>query len=134
MSYATRTDLEARYGTAELTQRESMLATGAVARALADADAFINGYVSGRYTVPLSPVPDNVGHLACAVARYYLLGDAMTDQARQEFEDAKSWLEKVAAGRIPLPTAIVAESPATGGTPTTRTSIKQFDATGLAAY
>ncbi|MDD5176756.1 MAG: DUF1320 domain-containing protein [Sterolibacterium sp.] len=134
MTYATRTNLEERYGTAELTQRESMLATGAVVRALADADALINGYVAGRYTVPLSPVPDNLPRLACAVARYYILGDANSDQSRKDFEDAVNWLKDVAAGRVTLTTAVVSDTTATGGKAETRTSTKQFDASSLAGY
>lgn len=134
MTYATRTALEDRYGADELSQRESMLPAGAVDRALADADALINGYCAGRYTVPLSPVPDNVPRLACAVARYYLLDGANTEQSRQDFEDAVSWLKDVAAGRVTLTTAAVAETPATGGTPVTRTKAKQFDADGVAGY
>lgn len=134
MTYATRTDLEARYGAVELTQRESMLATGAVARALSDADALINGYLAGRYIVPLSPVPDNLSRLACAIARYYVLGDANTEQSRKDFEDAVGWLKDVAAGRVTLTTATVSLAPETGGTPATRTSAKQFDGAGLKAY
>ena len=134
MTYASRTDLEDRYGADELEQRESALPAGAVAKALADADALVNGYVAGRYAVPLAPVPDNVPRLACAVARYYLLGDAATEQARRDFEDALAWLKGVAAGSIPLPKAAEAEVPATGGTPVTRTSAKRFGAANLEGY
>ena len=132
--YATRTDLEACYGTTELTQRESALPTGAVAKALTDADALINGYVGGRYAVPLAPVPDNLPRLACAVARYYLLGESRTEQARQDYEDAVSWLKGVAAGSIPLPKAAEAATPETGGTAATHTRPKRFDAAGLESY
>ncbi|MDO8932579.1 MAG: DUF1320 domain-containing protein [Rhodocyclaceae bacterium] len=134
MTYADRTALEDRYGAAEIEQRESMLTVGAVDRALADADALINGYAAGRYVVPLSPVPSNVPRLACAVARYYLLGDSNTDQSRQDFEDAVSWLKDVGVGRVTLTTAAPTPTPATGGTPVTRTGSKQFGNGGLKAY
>lgn len=134
MSYATRTALVDRYGAAEVEQRESMLPAGAVDRALADADALIDGYASGRYAVPLSPLPDNLPRLACAVARYYLLGDANTEQSRQDFADAMSWLKDVAAGRVTLTTATATDSTATGGKTATRTSSKRFDASGLETY
>ena len=39
MPYATRTDLEERYGADEIAQRESALQDGAIDLALADADA-----------------------------------------------------------------------------------------------
>lgn len=102
MSYATRTDLEERYGATELTQRETVLPAGAVARALADADVEIDSYLATRYGVPMSPIPSNVTRVAAAIARYRILGDAVTDLARKEYEDARAWLKDVAAGRVQI--------------------------------
>lgn len=113
MTYATRTDLEERYGADELTQRESMLPAGAVDRALADADAEVDGYVAAAYTVPLAPVPANIVRAACSIARYRLLGDAATERARQDYEDAIRLLRDVQAGRATLMSA----SPLAGNTP-----------------
>lgn len=105
MTYATRTDLEARTGASELSQRESMLAAGAVASALADADAMIDSYVAGRYGVPLSPVPPNLPGLACAIARYIILGDSASEFARKNYEDARAYLRDVQAGKALLESA-----------------------------
>lgn len=102
MSYATRSNLEQRYGTDELEQRESALPAGAVNQALLDADALINGYLASRYTLPLSSVPQNLPQVACAIARYQLLGDAATERARQDYEDAVAWLKDVSSGRVKL--------------------------------
>lgn len=102
MTYATRTDLEERYGATELTQRETVLPAGAVARALADADVEIDSYLATRYGVPMSPIPSNVTRVAAAIARYRILGDAVTDLARKEYEDARAWLKDVAAGRVQI--------------------------------
>ena len=102
MSYATRTDLEERYGADELVQRESVLPAGAVDRALADADVEIDSYLATRYTVPLSPVPGNAVRIAAAIARYRLLGDAVTEIARKDYEDSRAWLKDVAAGRVQI--------------------------------
>lgn len=102
MSYATRADLEERYGAEEVAQRESMLAAGAVDQALSDADAEIDSYLAGRYAVPLSPVPDQAVRIACALARYWLLGDSAAEPARKAFEDARAWLRDVRAGRAEL--------------------------------
>lgn len=99
MAYASRTDLEERYGDAEVAQRESMLPAGAIDRALADADAEIDSYLAGRYGVPLSPAPDQVVRVACQLARYWLLGDAAGEPARKGFEDARAWLRDVRAAR-----------------------------------
>lgn len=105
MTYATRTDLEERYGVAELEQRESMLPAGAVERALVDADAEVDGYVAGAYAVPLSPVPSNIVRIAAALARYRLLGDAASEQARADYDDAIRFLRDVQSGRARLMSA-----------------------------
>lgn len=105
MTYATRTDLEERYGVAELEQRESMLPAGAVERALADADAEVDGYVAGGYTVPLAPAPSNIVRIAAALARYRLLGDAASEQARADYDDAIRFLRDVQSGRARLMSA-----------------------------
>lgn len=105
MTYATRTDLEQRYGPDWIAQRETMLSAGAVDEALADADAEINSYVAGRYAVPLSPVPANIPRLACAIARYHLLGSAADERERDAYTDARSFLRDVQAGRAVLESA-----------------------------
>ncbi len=102
MNYATRGNLEQRYGTDELEQRESALPAGAVIQALLDADALINGYLTSRYVLPLSSVPENLPQIACAIARYQLLGDAATERARNDYQDAVAWLKDVANGRVKL--------------------------------
>lgn len=123
MTYATRTDLEERFGAAGLTQRESMLATGAVARALADADAEIDSYLRGRYTTPLSPVPAALVKTACQIARYNLMGDSATERARTDYEDARVFLRDVQAGRAQLDGA----APLTGASPAATVSATSGD-------
>lgn len=101
-SYATLTDLKQRYGVDEAAQREATIGPGAVNRALADADAEIDSYLAGAYQVPLTPVPTTIRRLACAIARYHLLGDAATETARRDYEDARAFLRDVQAGRAQL--------------------------------
>lgn len=107
MAYITRTDLKDRYGEAEIAQRESMLPAGAVDRAISDADAEIDGYLAGRYAVPLSPVPTLIQRLACDIARYRLLGGAAGEEARARYKDASRVLAEIGAGRVSIgaPTA-----------------------------
>ena len=104
MAYATRADLVARFGEDEISQRESMLPDGA-AVTLAEADALIDGYVGGRYSLPLSPLPPNMLQVACVIARYNLLGEAATERARNDYKDAIAWLKDVAAGHVSLQAA-----------------------------
>lgn len=116
MTYATRADLEDRYGTDELQQRESMLPAGAVAGALADADAEIDSYLATRYTLPLASVPSLLKRLACSIARYSLLGDAASDRARTDYEDARRMLVGLSNGSVTLGLATpVVGDPAGGG-------------------
>jgi len=134
MTYATRADMEARFGALEIAQRESALPSGAVAQALSDADAVIDGYAAGRYAVPLSPAPDNLVRVACQLARYGLLGIAVDERARQDYEDALAWLKDVAAGRVLLPQVARAAVTAVSARPVTRTAARQFDTASLSGY
>ena len=111
--YATRQDLIDRYGEAEIAQRESALPPGATDRALADADAEIDSYLAGRYVVPLAAPPGNVVRVACTIARARLLGDAVSEQARKDSEDARAWLRDVQAGRALVAGASPQTAPAT---------------------
>ena len=111
--YASRQDLTDRYGEAEIAQRESALPAGAVDRALADADAEIDSYLAGRYVVPLAVVPSNILRIAAAIARARLMGDAVSETARRDYEDARAWLRDVQAGRALIEGAAVQTAAAT---------------------
>lgn len=126
MTYAARADMEDRYGITEISQRESMLPAGALDRALADADAEIESYVGGRYTVPLSPVPASVVRLACSIARYHLLGDAVTERSRNDYQDARAFLRDVQAGRAQLESAAPLASAAPANTVSIETRERIF--------
>ncbi len=107
MTYASQQNLIDRFGQDELIQltgRASLDAIDAtvVARALADADAEINGYLSTRYTLPLSPVPAVLEKLACDIARYQLFENAATEIVKQRYENAVRFLKDVAAGKVTL--------------------------------
>jgi len=109
MPYAAKQDLIDRFGQQELidlTDRATPQ-TGAIddtvlARALADADAEINGYLASRYTLPLASTPDSVKMMACNIARYYLYEDRATEQVRVRYEDAIKFLKSVASGTCTL--------------------------------
>ncbi len=117
MSYATQADLEERYGTDELTQLTDRTGAGGpdaaiVARALADADAEIDGYLASRYSLPLDTIPPMLARIACDIARYRLWEDRASEEVRRRYEDARRLLESIAAGRVSLGLPAASAAPA----------------------
>lgn len=110
MPYTTPTLLADRFGSDELIQRTDKFPpfTGAIVdvvldRAIADADAEIDGFVGARYALPLpDPVPPVLVPIACDIARYRLYDDAVPDIVRQRYEDAIARLKDISAGRLSL--------------------------------
>lgn len=102
MSYASETDLEQRYGAEEIAQRRDVLPFMTVAQALADADAEIDAILTSRYVVPVSPAPQILVRLACAIARRHLLGDSATEKALAEYSAALEQLADLQTGRSTL--------------------------------
>lgn len=108
MPYLEQSDLERRYGADEVAQRLSALPPGALGDILRDTESMIDGYLASQYSIPLTEVPDSVTAAASAIARYKLLGDSVTEHARDEFRDAVAWLRDVASGRVRLQQAATA--------------------------
>ena len=109
MGYATRQNMIDRFGEEELVQLTDrkdpparVIDDGVLTKALEDASAFIDGYLQGRYTLPLTNVPTTLERIACDIARYYLYEDAVTDAVKQRYQDATRFLADVSAGRIDL--------------------------------
>lgn len=75
-----------------------------VERAIADAQAEIDGYVGTRHQMPLSPVPDIVRKVCVELAVYHLYSRRLgaPEEWRTRYEDNRRWLEQVAAGRVSL--------------------------------
>ncbi|HMS05352.1 MAG TPA: DUF1320 domain-containing protein [Burkholderiaceae bacterium] len=118
MSYATQADMVDRFGEAELVQRTNRLTGGTaidtvvLGRALADADAEVNGYLAVRYAMPLAATPPVITRVACDLARYYLHDDKVPDTVRQRYEDAVALLKRLAAGDVTLGPDAAAPPPA----------------------
>lgn len=109
MTYATQQDMIDRYGSARLaslTDIESPAVGGIraamLAAKLADADAEIDGYLVGRYAVPLTTFPAILKVHACSIAWYRLLGSVVDEPARRDYEDAVAYLVQVAKGAISI--------------------------------
>ncbi len=111
MSYATPQDLINRYPNRDLVQLTNedptitTVNTTALQQALDDASAEIDGYLGGRFTLPLTDPPLVLHRLACDVAIYRLqslrpLHDLA--DARRRYDDAIAMLTRVADGTLSL--------------------------------
>jgi phage gp36-like protein len=117
MTYATQSDLVTRFGEQELIEQTDRLTgtnvdAAVVTQVLEDASSTIDGYLAGRYVLPLASVPPLLVGLCCDLARYALYTDAAPDIVRDRQKDAVSRLKDIAAGtvKLDLATAAVAHS------------------------
>ena len=107
MTYAAKQDLVERYGAQELEQLTDHSHTGGidddvVNRALADADAEINGYLTARYTLPLADTPPLLKRLACEIAYYLLFRGGATELAESRYKAAVATLKGLSAGSVSI--------------------------------
>ena len=107
MPYCTKQNLIDRYSESELIQLTDRAALGVVDdtvldRCIADADGEIDGYLSPKYGAPLAVVPKAIERIACAITRYYLYDDNVTDQVATLYKDAIAFLKGVANGTISI--------------------------------
>ena len=98
MSYATRADLEARFGTEEALDLAGMQ-EGRIESALSDAAAEIDAALAAAYRLPLvgGPWPRLLG-IACDLARRALYDDVSTAEVNARAERALAALARLAAG------------------------------------
>lgn len=107
MAYATLANLIERFGERELTQLTDTESPGSIdeavtARALADAEALVDGYLGGRYTLPLATVPPVLTGAVCDLARARLYKDALPEVVEKRHDDALKFLALLGQGRITL--------------------------------
>ena len=107
MSYAVAQDLIDHSSAIELAQLTDkvnglVIDSALVDKALADVDAEIDGYLAGKYDLPLPIVPDLLKRIACDLARYRLHADGAPPHVRQAFEDRRRDLEALASGKRSL--------------------------------
>ena len=139
MTYATKEDLIERFGEDEIVQLTDELQQGEVddlklSRALGDADADINGYLSGRYTMPLASTPPIVQRLACEIARYHLYNKAAPEAVETRYKDAIRTLEGIAKGLLSLGLDAIGGLIAPSGAPDFSAPARIFTAQTLADY
>lgn len=112
MGYVTQQQLVDRFGERLLLQvadradpPAGTIDADVVARALADTDAMIDGYLAGRYILPLAATPPLLTDLAAAIAIYKLHVFAPDQKIADDYKDAVSTLTKIATGTVKLPVA-----------------------------
>ncbi len=134
MTYASQSDLVERYGETMLINLSdradppaNVIDAGVVTRALEDTDASINGYLSGRYQLPLQVTPSLLRDLAQTIAVYKLHRDSVSDKIRQDYADALKQLALISTGTVRLDVAGV--EPASSGSNGVQASDRQRDMT-----
>ena len=121
MSYAVPQDMINRYPNRDLVQLTNedpavtTINTTSLQQALDDASAEIDGYIEGRFTLPLADPPAVLNRLATDIAMYRLqalrpLHDLA--DARRRYDDVTALLAKVAAGELTLGLALDGKEPA----------------------
>lgn len=114
MPYTTEAELIERYGEEELVQLSSdtnSIDSAVIDAAITDAGAEINGYLQGKYTLPLSETPDVIAKLARVLA--YISLNRRRNIYTDEIKDLQRWatnlLDKIAKDTIKLPIDTSAE-------------------------
>lgn len=73
-----------------------------IALALSDAQSTINGYLAGRYQVPLAAVPEIIKRLTVDLARYFLAADNATESVEKRHKAAVDMLSAISKGTVSL--------------------------------
>jgi len=109
VAYCDIAQLTARYGSPMLLQLSDRGGTYPVvpdaalfARAITDAGALIDGYLGGRYQLPLSSLPTLVTNLAQVIAIYMAHGSVAPEKIRKDYDDALRQLQAIANGTMVL--------------------------------
>jgi phage gp36-like protein len=121
MAYNTKQNMIDRYGEEELIQltdrtRDGVINDAVLNQAINDAAAEIDGYLAGRYQLPLAVTPPILIVYACDMTRYRLYADAATEQVDKRYQDAVKFLRFAADGKVQLgPTADGSKPTPAGG-------------------
>lgn len=121
MTYATRQMMIDSYGEQMLVMLTDRAEepTGEIdevvlGRALAGADARIDGFLKGRYLLPLTETPPLIAEIALAIAIRKLHRHSPNDEIKDAHKEAMSMLDRIGDGRVRLDVAGI--EPATSNT------------------
>jgi phage gp36-like protein len=117
MAYCTASDLtNSGLSSATLIQLtddngDGVADAAVIAEAIAQADAEIDGYLGGRYAIPVAPVPALLRNLSVAVSAWKLYSHrGLNDERRrQDYDDAIATCRRLAKGEMVLPAATSGE-------------------------
>lgn len=107
MTYCSAEDMEKRFSRHELVQltdREGVgvIDTNVLSAAINDASHLINGYLGGRYALPLSVIPSVLVKLCADIARYNLYDNAVPEVVEKHHKTALDFLKAVSKGEVRL--------------------------------
>jgi len=132
--YTSLTQLTARYGERLLLQvadradpPAGAIDAAIVAQALADTDAVIDGYLAGRYVLPLASMPPQLPPIAQAIAIYKLHVYEPEKKIADEHQAAIADLVRIANGVIRL--AVAGVEPTSSGASGVETIDRERDFT-----
>lgn len=115
--YATPDNMLSRFGEQDLallTEREDSVPgevnLALLEQALRDASAEIDGYIAGRYVLPLTTVPAVLERNCCDIARYFLYGDKAPEQVEKRYNAVVKFLTSVSKGDNSLGLATTGET------------------------
>lgn len=97
-------DLAAELAGTNTGNTEAQAAEAHIEAAVESANAIVDGYLGGRYTLPLAEVPGVLQLHASRIARYELHDQHAPDEVRRRYDDAIRYLEKVARGTVTITT------------------------------
>jgi len=109
MAYATITAMQQRYGERDLiylSERDDgpadVINTAVIEQAINDASDVINGYLAGRYELPLVTVPNLLEQFCCDITRYKLGTNDVPEHVETRYKDAIKFLMSVAKGELSI--------------------------------
>lgn len=104
--------------------------TALIERTLFDASAEAEAYL-GRYTLPISPVPQLLRRCVADLARYYMSRYDPPEDVRKRYEDALRRLKMLADGTIDLGVDAVGQTVVEAGGARIKAGSRFFDTEGF---
>ncbi|EKE78433.1 gp436 family protein [Oceanibaculum indicum] len=139
-AYITQQQLIERYTEERLVDLTNQRQDGdqidqeALDRAIADAEAAVNGYVGVRHALPLPVVPELLTQIAAAIVFYQLHVETAPDKVAADYKAAIAKLTDIATGKITLPGLPGQSAPAGAGKVLVSTGGRQVTDSMLADY